>query len=171
MRRAFAKLRVALCFTVLSFSAPLTAAHYFQRANEVALELFFLVALRSFRCALVLVGTREGLFLQRFGPAKRKDSGVAMAARTMIHVAANDLRSLDVARGKEMAAVGSYSQVCRVAACNGLHLEEQSGRGRLVATKPVLIRRRGVACCVRASVVPVSNGAPTTAKTGKKQEE
>ncbi len=157
-------------FTALSFSAPLTAAHYFQRANEVALELV-LVALRSFRCALVLVGTREGLFLQRFGPAKRKDSGVAMAARTMIHVAANDLRSVDVARGKEMAAVGSYSQVCRVAACNGLHLEEQSGRGRLVATKPVLIRRRGVACGVRASVVPVSNGAPTTAKTGKKQEE
>jgi hypothetical protein len=78
---------------------------------------------------------------------------------------------VDVARGKEMAAVGSYSQVCRVAACNGLHLGEQSGRGRLVATKPVLIRRRGVACGVRASVVPVSNGAPTTAKTGKKQEE
>ncbi|KAH9559137.1 hypothetical protein CY35_06G042500 [Sphagnum magellanicum] len=90
-----------------------------------------------------------------------------MAARTMIHVAANDLRSVDVARGKEMAAVGSYSQVCRVAACNGLHLEEQRGRGRLVATKPVPIRRRGVACGVRASVVPVSNGAPTTAKTAQ----
>ncbi len=154
----------------LASPAPLTAAHYCERANEVALELF-VVALRSFRSASVLVATREGLFLQRFGPAKRKDSGVAMAARTMIHVAANDLRSVDVARGKEMAAVGSYSQVCRVTACNGLHLEEQRGRGRLVATKPVPIRRRGVACGVRASVVPVSNGAPTTAKTGKKQEE
>ncbi len=61
MRRAFAKLRVALCFTALSFAAPLTAAHYFERVKEVALELF-VVGLRSFRCALVLVGTREGLF-------------------------------------------------------------------------------------------------------------
>ncbi len=154
----------------LASPPPLTTAHYCEQSNEVALELF-VFALRSFRCALVLFRTREGLFLQRFGPAKRKDSGVAMAARTMIHVAANDLRSVDVARGKEMAAVRSYSQVCTVAACNGLHLEEQSGRGRLVATKPVLIRRRGVACGVRASVVPVSNGAPTTAKTGKKEEE
>ncbi len=95
--------------------------------------------------------------------------GDIMAMRTMCNTAGNRARGMDVLQSKRVAGVGSNREVCRL----GLRLEDQKRPGGrvLVLVAATKSRRRGVvACGVRASAVPVSNGAAFVDNTGMEEE-
>ncbi|CAM6011887.1 unnamed protein product [Sphagnum balticum] len=85
-----------------------------------------------------------------------------MAMRTMCNTAGNGARGMDLLQSKRVAGVGSNREVCRLGTWNGLRLEFQKrpgGRVLVLVAATRSRRRGGVACGVRASAVPVSNGA------------
>jgi hypothetical protein len=96
-----------------------------------------------------------------------------MAMRTMCNTAGNGARGMDVLQSKRVAGARSNRGVCRLGTWNGLRLEDQrrpGGRVLVLVAATRSRRRVGVACGVRASAVPVSNGAAIVDNTGMEEE-